>query len=62
MAKIGDTNLASQKLFQDLQYTEVGRSAVFKEVTFERSLDTCPLEQLSSMKAVHVGAFNAHSA
>ena len=61
MAKIGETNLASQNLFQDLGYTEVGRSAVFREVSFERRLDTCPLVRLSAMRGVHVGAFPTFS-
>ncbi|BDA41817.1 N-acetyltransferase 9-like protein [Coccomyxa sp. Obi] len=35
VAKIGDSNEPSQKLFQQLHFKEVGRSTVFKEVTFE---------------------------
>ena len=37
VAKIGETNLASQALFQRLGYAQTSRSEVFKEVTLEVS-------------------------
>ena len=34
VAKIGDKNEASQRLFKQLHFKEVGRSTVFREITF----------------------------
>jgi RimJ/RimL family protein N-acetyltransferase len=59
VAKIGEANMASQKLFRELQYREVGRSAVFHEVTFELILEDCSMEQLAAMKGISVGAYEA---
>lgn len=35
LAKIGESNTASQKLFQQLKFKEVSRSTVFREITYE---------------------------
>ena len=61
VAKIGDANVASQHLFAALQYSEAGRSPVFREVSFELSLHAFPLANLSDMKNVTVGLYDLQS-
>lgn len=38
VAKIGQDNLKSINMFQKMKFDEVGRSEVFKEITFERQI------------------------
>lgn len=39
VAKIGYDNVISQSLFKQLQFEEVSRSDVFKEITYKRTVD-----------------------
>jgi hypothetical protein len=59
VAKIGESNAASQRLFQRLGFTETGRSAVFKEITYEILVDDAVREDLDRLgKAAAFGHYD----
>lgn len=53
IAKIGYDNSKSQKLFQSFQFTEISRSDIFREVTFERVVDCNWLEWLNGAVSLY---------
>ncbi len=47
VAKIGDKNEASQELFKQLGFKELGRSTVFREITFSVHVSSLQQELLA---------------
>ena len=61
VAKIGESNTASQSLFQRLKFQEVSRSSVFREVNFELDVSVVH-EQLSALsERISTGAYDVDS-
>ena len=60
LAKIGESNMTSQRLFQSLKFREVSRSTVFREVTF--GLDVSDIhETLSALsERISMGAYDGN--
>lgn len=48
VAKIGQDNIKSIGMFQKMKFEEIGRSEVFKEITFERLTSEDWIEWLDS--------------
>jgi hypothetical protein len=59
-AKIGEGNASSLQLFAKLGYSEVSRSAVFKEVTLELPVEGEVRERLTAAaQQLHLGVYDA---
>lgn len=58
IAKIGFKNVKSQKMFKKMQFDEVSRSIVFREITYERDCSTEWLEWLDSNVDFCIGIYD----